>query len=62
LPVSFSRLRDFLQLLGLAAADEVARVGALAPSGHRGDRLGAGGDGELGELLQVFRIDGGAYT
>jgi hypothetical protein len=50
------------QLFGLAAADEVARVGPVTPSRHGRHGLCAGRKSELRELLEVFRIDGGAYT
>ena len=50
------------QLLGLAAAHEIARIGPLAPAGHGGHRQRAGGDGQLREFLQVLRIDRGAQS
>ena len=40
-------LRRLLDLLDLAAADEVARVGGLAGAADDGDDIGAGGGGEL---------------
>jgi len=53
-------VRDRLQLLGLAAAEEVARVGTVTPPGDRRDRDRAGGDRQLRELVQVLRVDLGS--
>ncbi len=44
------------QLIGLAAAHEVARIGPLAAAGHRGDGLRSGGLRELPELLQILGL------
>src|SRR6185312_11321957 len=51
-----------LQLLRLATAHEETRIGPLTPARHRGDRLRAGRDRKLIELLQILRIDLGAET
>ena len=44
-------------LLRLAAADEVARLGPLAPSGNSRHRLGSRRARELLELLEIERLD-----
>ncbi len=53
-------LGDRAQLISLAAAEEVARIGALAPSGYGRNRLCACRLSELRELLQIFGLDRGA--
>ena len=53
---------ELFQLARLAAAHEITRIGARAPSGEGGDRHGPCGHGELGELLQVLRIHGSAQS
>jgi hypothetical protein len=53
-------VRDVPQLLGLAAAQEVARIGPLTPPGDGGNRQRAGGNGQLLEFLQVLRVHRGA--
>ena len=46
------------EFLGLAAAEEVARVRTIAAPGHGGDRQRAGRNGQLREFLQVLRVYG----
>jgi len=64
--VDFAGERDIAvargQLVRLAAAHEKTRIGPLAPPGKRRHRHRTGGDGQLGELLQVLRIHGGAQS
>ena len=49
--------RDGAQLLGLAAAHEETRIGPLAAARHGRDRLRAGRERELRELLEILRVD-----
>ena len=50
--------RDILDLVGLAAADEVARIGSIAPAGNLRDGNGAGRERELLEFLEIFGVRG----
>src|SRR6478609_10133702 len=52
-------LRFQADLVRLAAAHEVARIGSLPASGDRGHRHCASGDRQLGELVEVFCVDRG---
>src|SRR5690606_39956762 len=49
--------RDVAHFVRLAAAHEKTRIGPLASSGDRGHGPYAGGEGKLGEFLEVLRID-----
>ena len=56
------RARDIAQLLGLTAAEEVARVGPVAPPGHGRHGARTRRERELRELLEVLRVDGRAQS
>src|SRR5581483_12302070 len=42
------------QLLGLAAAEEIAGIRPLTATGEQGDRQGSGGDRQLPEFLKIL--------
>lgn len=50
-----------LDFIGLAAADEEARIRTISPAADLGDGHGAGREGQLLEFLDVFGIRGCAY-
>ncbi len=52
--------RGRAHLVGLAAAHEEPRIGALAPPDHRRHRQRTGGTCQLLKLAQIFRINCGA--
>ena len=54
--VGLVRRRDDPDLVGLAAAYEEARVGAITSTADLGDRDGARGERELLEFQDVFGI------
>src|SRR4029077_8608567 len=60
--VRFARVRQLPELLRLATAEKVARIGPVTAAGERRDRQRAGRYGQLPELLQVLRIYGGAQS
>ena len=60
--VGFAGLGRLLQLFRLAAAYEETRLGPLTAARYGSDRLRAGRDRKLRELLEIFRIDLGAET